>query len=383
MRIVIADPAGYTPPYDHSLSAALARRGHPVELLTCPFRFGSLPEPAGFRRHEVFFPLSGRLFRRAPRSPLRFVVKALEYPPSVVRLLHRIDSLEPDLVHLQWPVLPRLDVRWVGRLGSARPVVLTAHETLPRRRRDLGAWAEIVRRVDRVVVHSPHAVAALSDLGIDGGRVSCIRHPVFQQAVAPPAPRGTTLLFFGLLRSYKGLDVLVSALELVARRVPRVRTVVAGDPVDPVDHIRELADTLGVADRIEWRLGFLPEAEVAALMRAATVVVLPYRSVAASGVLATALGYHRPVVVSDIGSMGDLVRDFDAGFAVPPGDPTEIAAACTALLTDATALERAYRGAQAAAASFDWDDAARVHEELYQEALAERAGATRAGVGCC
>lgn len=380
MRIVIADPAGYTPPYDHSLSAALARRGHPVELLTCPFRFGSLPEPAGFRRHEVFFPLTGRLFRRAPRSPLRFVVKALEYAPSVVRLLHRIDSLEPDVVHLQWPVLPRLDVRWLGRLGSGRALVLTAHETLPRRRRDLGAWAEIVRRVDRVVVHGPSAAAAFSDLGIDGGRVSCIRHPVFPAGHRAAGAAGTTLLFFGLLRSYKGLDALVSALQLIARRAPQLRTVVAGDPVGPIDHIRELADKLGVAGRIEWRLGFLPESEVSALMRVATIVV-PYRSVDASEVLATALGYHRPVVVSDIGSMGDLVRDFEAGFAVPPGNPAEVAAACTALLTDATALERAYRGAQAAAAALTWDEAARAHEDVYHGVLAERASLTRVGVG--
>jgi glycosyltransferase involved in cell wall biosynthesis len=383
MRIVIADPAGYTPPYDHSLSAALARRGHPVDLLTCPSRFGPLPEPAGFRRHEVFFPLTGRLFRRAPRSPLRYVVKAIEYAPSVGRLLQRIDSLEPDVVHLQWPVLPRLDVHWLGRLGSGRALVLTAHETLPRRPRDLGAWTEIVRRVDRVVVHSPSAAAALSELGVDRGRVKCIRHPVFQQAIAPPAPRGTTLLFFGLLRWYKGLDVLVSALHLVARRVPQLHTVIAGDPVGPIDHIRKLADRLGVAGRIEWRLGFLPESEVSSLMQAATIVVLPYRSVDASGVLATALGYHRPVVVSDIGSMGDLVREFEAGFAVPPGNPAEVAAACTALLTNATVLERAYRGAQAAAAALTWDDGARAHEEVYQCVLAELAGQRKAAVGCC
>jgi glycosyltransferase involved in cell wall biosynthesis len=375
MRIVMTDPAGYTPPYDHSLCAALARRGHAVDLLTCPFRFGSLPEPDGFRRHELFFPLTGRLFRRAPRSPLRLAVKTLEYGPSVVRLLHRIDRLDPAVVHVQWTVLPRFDARWLGAVVSRRPTILTAHELLPRRRRDLAAWRAILRRVDRVLVHSPHAIETLAGLGVERTRVTPIRHPVFSPAGAPRPPEGTTLLFFGLLRSYKGLDTLIEALDIVGRRVPQARLVVAGDPLDPVEPLRALAERLGVAQRIEWRLGFLSEQEVAALMEAATVLVLPYRRGEASGVLATALGHHRPAVVSDVGSLGELVREFDAGLAVPPGDAAALAAACVTLLTDPAALDRAYRGAQAAAAVLTWDEAARAHEQVYEEVRSERAGA--------
>src|SRR5207244_5817165 len=76
MRIVLTDPGGYTPPYDHCLSAALARRGHEVELLTCPSRFGLPPQSDGYCRHEIFFSLTSRTFRQAPRSRLRLVMKA-------------------------------------------------------------------------------------------------------------------------------------------------------------------------------------------------------------------------------------------------------------------------------------------------------------------
>ena len=195
------------------------------------------------------------------------------------------------------------------------------------------------------MVHSPGAVAQLVELGVGRLRVVLIRHPVFEvpPAGAPLPPEGSTLLFFGLLRPYKGLDTLVEALALAAERVPRVRLVVAGDPLEPVEPLRALAARLGVTARIEWRLGFVPEPEVAALMRSATVVILPYREISASGVLATALGHHRPVVVSDVGSMGELVREFGAGVAVPPGDARELAAACATLLADARALEGAAR----------------------------------------
>ena len=128
-------------------------------------------------------------------------------------------------------------------------------------------------------------------------------------------PTGRTLLFFGLIRGYKGLDVLVRALA----EVPDARLVVAGDPLDPVEPIRALADELGVADRIDWRLGYLPQDEVERLMREATLAVFPYRGgESASGALATALGHGRPAVVSDV--LGELVAEYGAGAVVPRED---------------------------------------------------------------
>ena len=126
------------------------------------------------------------------------------------------------------------------------------------------------------------------------------------------------LLFFGLIRARKGLEVLIRALPQIVEAVPTARLVVAGDPVDPVRPLRELAAELGVASKIDWRLAFLPAEEISGLLGRASVVVLPYRRGVSSGVLATALGYGRPVVVSDVGALGDIVRHFEAGRVVPP-----------------------------------------------------------------
>jgi hypothetical protein len=79
MRVALVDPLAYTPPYDHELAAALARRGHEVTLLTSPFLHGDAPAPDGYAREELFLPLSSRLLARSPRSRLRRAVKALEY----------------------------------------------------------------------------------------------------------------------------------------------------------------------------------------------------------------------------------------------------------------------------------------------------------------
>jgi glycosyltransferase involved in cell wall biosynthesis len=367
VRVAIVDPASATPPYDHSLASALARRGHSVDLLTSPFPFGPVPEPVGYRRNELFLPVSGRILARNPRSRARFVLKGAEYLPSVRRLLRRLRELEPDVVHVQWLALPRLDVLWLRRVAAGPPTVYTAHHALPR---DAGAGVDARRQVydivRRVVVHSRQRVDDLAVLGIGRERVAYIPHPVFEldTPAEPEPPAGTTLLFFGLLRAYKGLDVLVRALA----ELPDARLVVAGDPLDPVEPVRELARDVGVDSRIEWRLGFLPDEEVAAVMRNATLVVLPYLRTDASGVLATAIGHGRPVVVSDVGSLGETVREFGLGEAVPPGDAHALAAACRRLLGDADALRAAFEGTRAARAALTWDAAAAQHERVYEDA---------------
>ena len=186
-------------------------------------------------------------------------------------------------------------------------------------------------------------------------------------SIEPPA--GRTLLFFGLIRRYKGLDVLVRALA----EVPDARLVVAGDPLDPVEPIRALAADLGVADRIEWRLGYLPQEEVDRLMREATLAVFPYRGgESASGALATALGHGRPAVVSDV--LGELVEEHGAGAVVPREDPGALAAAIRELLDDPVALERAFRGTEAARRALSWDAIAEAHERLYSDLLAKVGG---------
>ena len=110
-------------------------------------------------------------------------------------------------------------------------------------------------------------------------------------------------------------------------------------------------------DRIEWRLGFLPDDEVAELMRDAALVVLPYLRTDASGVLATAIGHGRPAVVTDVGSLGETVRDFGLGEVVPPGDERALAEACIRLL-DPERLQAAFEGTRAARKALTWDAAA-------------------------
>src|SRR5947208_16926974 len=118
MRVLLADPPAFTPPYDHALASALARAGAEVELVTSPFRFGEAPAPDGFRRSGLFYPLGSRVFRR---SRLRIPLKLLEHPVGLARLRGR----KADVVHFQWLSAPELDDRLL-RVNA--PLVFTAHD---------------------------------------------------------------------------------------------------------------------------------------------------------------------------------------------------------------------------------------------------------------
>jgi glycosyltransferase involved in cell wall biosynthesis len=368
MRIALLDPPSYSPAYDHHLASALAARGHDVDLLTSPFSFGEAPAPDGYRRSELFLPLSSRLLRRSPRSRLRVPLKAAEYVPSVALLLGRLRRARPDVAHVQWLPLGRRDLVWARRLP--RPRVLTAHNVLPHSgKADRAERGAMYGAFDRVVVHTRGGAEQLAQFGVPAERIVRIPHGTFDTLASIEPPSGRTLLFFGLIRGYKGLDVLVRALA----EVPDVRLVVAGDPLDPVEPIRALAAELGVADRIEWRLGYLQESEIERLMRDATLAVFPYRGgESASGALATALGHGRPAVVSDV--LGELVEEHGAGAVVPRENPGALAGAIRELLDDPAALNQAFRGTEAARRALSWDAIAEAHERLYSDLLAKVGG---------
>ena len=351
MRVVLADPAAFTPQYDHELATALARVGAEVELVTSRFRFGPPPAPDGYERSELFYPLSSRVFRR---SRLRLPVRVMEHPLGVWRLVGR----RPDVVHVQWLAFPPLDDLLV-RLRP--PSVFTAHDLLPRRtasRKHL--WRRLLGRFDRVVVHSPRGRETLAALGVDEQTVRVIPHPVFRSD-PPRADDGRTVLCLGVIRPYKGLDDAIAA----ARRVAGTRLIVAGDPIEPIERYRESAGPIA-----DWRLGYLTEAELDRALGEATVAAFPYRAeLDQSGALLRALGAGVPAVVYDVGGLGETVRAFGAGRVVPAGNVDALAASLSELLGDETALEQAREGARRARDELTWAASAASHEALYRELL--------------
>jgi glycosyltransferase involved in cell wall biosynthesis len=348
MRVVLADPPAYTPPYDRCLAQALAGAGAEVELVTSRFRFGAVPPANGYAAREWFYPLSSRL----GGSRARLAVKALEHPFGMARL----DTMKPDVLHVQWFGAPEAD-RWLFRPRA--PVVFTAHDIIPRRTASkTTVWRTLFDRCERVVAHSESGRDTLARFGVAEERLRVIPHPAFRSEV-DRRDDGRTALLLGLIRPYKGTEDAVEAVL----RTEGIRLLVAGDPRIPLEGLQQTAGA-----RAEWRLGYLPDAELRHAISEATVALFPYRAeIDVSGALLRALGAGLPAIVYDIGGLGEIVSRFGAGAVVEPGDVGGLALALQSLLDDAEALAAARRGAEAAREELTWEASAAAHLDLYRE----------------
>jgi glycosyltransferase involved in cell wall biosynthesis len=365
MKIQLVDPSAFTPPYDRALAGALARHGAEVELLTSRFLYGPVPEAEGYRVRECFYRRSAA---RGLEAPGRRVFKAAEHLLDMRRLRSDLDA---DVVHYQWLTMPPLDAQL---LPSKRPRLLTAHYILPPdpSRRQTAIARGIFSRMDAVIAHSEHGAARLREqVGVDPARVRVIPHGAFDYLTRLPEEKplpvelegaeGPVILFFGLLRPYKGLDLLLDAF----RRVEGAELWIVGNPRMDVEPLRAVA--AATPGRVRFVTRFIDEAEIPAIFRRADLVVLPYRDAEHSGVLYTGLAFGKPLVLSTVGGFPEVAAT-GAGRLVPPGDPAALAAALGELTADPAARERLASAArEAAAGPYSWDAVATQTLALYQE----------------
>ena len=365
MQVQIVDPSAFTPPYDHSLCAALARAGADVELVTSRFLYGPVPGGDGYRVNELFY---RRTAGRGLAAPGRRVRKLAEHVPDMLR--YRGHAQAADLVHYQWLSVEPLDALL---LPPKRPRVITAHNVLFHEPHpgQAAVRRRILRAMDAVVVHSDHGAEGAARLGANPSRVHVIPHGAFdylaRQPSETPLPdelasvEGPVVLFFGLIRPYKGVDVLLRAFQ----RVEDAELWVVGMPRMDMAPLRGLA-----GERVRFVSRFIGDPELPAYFRRADLVVLPYRDIDQSGVLYTALAFGKPMVLSAVGGFVEAAERHGVARLVPPGEEAALASAISSLLADdAARAELAAAAARAAAGPYSWDAVAERTLELYRELL--------------
>jgi glycosyltransferase involved in cell wall biosynthesis len=368
VRVQVVDPSAYTPPYDRALSGALARAGADVELVTSRFAYGDVPPAEGYSVTELFYRRAGR-YAVADRG--RFPTKLAEHVPDMLR--YRRHARAADIVHWQWLTVQPVDA---FLLPPKRPRLLTAHDVLPREPRpgQIGWARRLLEKMDALVVHSRHGARRLeAELGIDPQRIHHIPHGAFdyltrlpEERPLPPelaAVEGPVVLFFGLLRPYKGVDLLIDAFN----DIEGAELWVVGMPRMPLAPLQELA--ANVRGTVRFVPRFIEDSEIPALFRRADIVALPYREIDQSGVLYTALAFGKPIVLSSVGGFDEIAAEGIAR-AVPPNAPRELAAAIQQLLDEPEACRQLATAArEAAAGRYSWDSIAEQTLTLYRHLL--------------
>ncbi|MGH2743154.1 MAG: glycosyltransferase family 4 protein, partial [Thermoleophilaceae bacterium] len=292
----------------------------------------------------------------ARRPRLRRVLKGLGHVPGMLRARRR----PADVTHWQWLWLEAVSA-WL--LPRGRPQVLTMHNVIRRGR----SGRRLAERMDATIVHTRHGAELLGA----GPRVHVIPHGAFEHLTRLPDERplprelaaveGPVVLCFGVVRPYKGVDVLVEAF----RSVEGAELWVVGRPLGvSLDELRAPAN-------VRFVPRYVSDAELPAYFRRADVLVLPHRTVDVSGVLFAGLAFGKPMLLSDAGGFRELVEEHGAGRLVAPGDPVALAEAIGALLSDPGERERlAGRARAAAAGPYSWDSIAERTLAVYGEVLA-------------
>ncbi len=358
LRVVLACDFHFR--YSVMLAAGQERAGARVTLLT--------------RRHDEEFgdrPGAAAEFvaERAPASVRHLSipgrVRSLRGFAEAAGVARQVRRFGPDVVHLQESI--GTDFRLVLASGARpRRFALTVHDPVrhPGERKSKSGLlgnAALVRAAGLIFVHAEALREELEAVARPRAPIVVVPHGV--DPVQPePLPDRPAVLFFGRLGHYKGVDVLLDAMAEVWKSLPEATLTIAGDG--------ELEDHPALADeRVTLRREYLPDEELPALFGSARCVVLPYRQASQSGVGSLAKRYGRPLVVSEVGGLPELVAD-GSGLTAAPEDPGALARSLLDVLGDEQRCLRLAEAARRSAASAsDWATVGATTLAAYREHL--------------
>ncbi len=268
------------------------------------------------------------------REPaVEYLIDSLS-PVSWRRAANRVIAFRPGIVVIPWWTIYWVICFWylARRFRQAGlTVVFLCHNVVDHEsaRWKIALTKQVLKQANILLVQSREGELTLQRL-LPQAKVSFHPHPLYDQFPQPvTAPRRRArleLLFFGLVRPYKGLDVLLDALSLVHTPEDFFLTV-AGEFWQGKGEVLEKIAAKSLQNTVEIIDKYLPEQEVAELFQRADLVVLPYRSATSSGVIPLAYHYNKPVLVTRVGGLPEVVVDGKTGLIVSPEHPEELAAA--------------------------------------------------------
>lgn len=305
---------------------------------------------------------------RRPGFPVESTLDSIG-PPSWRKTARAIETFAPGAVILKW-WMPFFGPAFASTVGPLRDrgtrVVLVCDNLVPHEHRpfdvEFSRW--MLRNSDGYLVMSD-AVERDLDALKPGAIRRRVPHPLYAQfdsgrftresarAALGIAPDAEVALFFGFIRRYKGLDVLLDAWPRVRARRP-VELIVAGEFYEDAAPYRAQVAAAGGPPAVRLFDHYLPDDEVERAFKAADIVVLPYRTATQSGVTHVAWAVGLPVITTDVGGLAEAIHPGESGLVVPPEDPAALADAIVRFFADGLA-PRLREGVARVRRAHSWD----------------------------
>lgn len=346
--------------------------------------------PVTFSRQypELLFPGKTQ-FEASPGSdlvPARRLIDSVN-PLSWRKAGQAIAAMQPEVVIFQYwmpffsPAFGTI-ARRVRKAGAQ--VFAIVHNALPHERRpgDVVLGRYFFKAVDGCIVLSDAVREDLQTLGVEVP-VQQVAHPVYDLFGEAPSqaaarrelglPAGApVLLFFGFIRRYKGLQVLLDAMPRVLEHLPDARLLVAGEFYDDEQPYRDQIQQHGLEEAVSLHADYIPQEHVGRYFAAADVVVQPYLTATQSGVAQIAFHFERPLILTDVGGLAEVVPHERAGLIVPPEDSTALAHAIVRFF-DEQMSDQLTAGVREEKKTYSWDRLYEAVEALMAGGKGEKA----------
>ena len=310
--------------YNERLAREFAAEGDEVTIYTFTLQYPSFLFPGKTQYSTEPAPSDLRIIR---------ILNSIN-PLNWLKTGRAIKKLCPDILVIKFwlpfmaPCLGKV-ARMVRRNGKTK-VVSILDNIIPHEHRpgDRLFGRYFTCSVDGFVAMSDSVLEDLGQFDVYKPRVFC-RHPLYDN-FGPKASRDEALkflnldpeqrymLFFGLIRDYKGLDLLLRAYADSRFRKMNVKLIVAGEFYSGSEKYFELEKELGLEGMVVWKSDFVPDSEVRYCFGAADIIVQPYKSATQSGVTQIAYHFEKPMLVTDVGGLAEIVPDGKVGYVVQP-----------------------------------------------------------------
>ena len=388
MKLLMVDMASTTLPYDENLVKGILDNSK-IQIHLAIHSNSNISINLDNLKIIKVYKLSSLFAKLTNNIYFLRLVKILEHPYVLFSLMLYAFKIRPNVIHVQWTQFPLIDGLLYKALKNYFPLVFTAHNTTIAHG-ESGLVAQIqsaginrfINLFSKVIVHTKKSKETfINHFNFNPSNVEVIAHgclPVKKSNEKIKAnflkknkinASKETIVFFGNINQYKGLDTLLNAFaRLSNHQKNKVRLLVLGKPREPMEHYFNISKIHNLESLITWDLRFIPENMLDVVFNAATIFVLPYRHIDQSGVLMSILKYGKPIIVSDADGFSEILTHNHNALIFPVDDDIKLSEMLIELIED---QKKKYRiGSSVYSLYKNWPNKkiiGELHEKIYTE----------------
>ncbi len=282
-----------------------------------------------------------------------------------------LENPENKAFHFHWLKFSPLDYYFLKKLKSKGNISLisTVHNILPHEQMfyDKRYFKKIYSLVDHLTVHSNSIKLKLIDqFSVNEDKITLIPHYGYDKLGSYVACDNVRILFFGSIRKYKGLNVLIESLSEINTHNWQLN--IYGKPETDIQHLISYTKENQLTSKVNWYLGWIDEEKISEIFNSHDIIVLPYISVDNSGLLHLAMSYGKIIIASEIGVITDLINNGENGLLFPAGDRKKLAQCIEEVTRDIDKYRPlGQRAAELMEKEHNLETIAKQHLELYHE----------------